>query len=102
MREYRFKAINSKGKWIEFGIECGWGMLLNPIDRDTICEHTGIGDIWEHDIIEHQGRRYEVIYHNGSYRCLDVENSGKKPKSLAYFVDMGAYSIGSKFDRGII
>ena len=121
MRDYRFKAISQEKEWEDNWIEgslcksdskcyivydndftVGCEQLISDrffeVNPDTLCEHTGIGDIWEHDILDYSGDRYEVVFENGSYigKCKDGLNL-----YLSFMLNDGATKIGNKFDGGV-
>ncbi len=116
MRDYRFKAKKLVDRtWAEgYFYKVGWkrdkwemftyvdlddGVVTFVIDPATICEHTGIGDIWEHDIFEYLGELLEVVFIDGAFRCMNGDKSfGTLHNALTYDV---IRKIGNKFDGGV-
>ena len=103
MRDIRFKAKTierySEDGWMEgnYSIHYGAGgefmfhELINSkqdyvIDPDTLCEYTGVVDIedrevWEHDIVERLGKgnvmhRHPIRFSNGAFQAIAPDGTG--------------------------
>ncbi|MEG2000999.1 MAG: hypothetical protein RR053_06375 [Evtepia sp.] len=43
------------------------GEYYYEVSPETVCEYSGVGNIWEHDILEIWGKSFEVIKQCGSF-----------------------------------
>lgn len=80
------------------------------IDRDTICEYTGLDDergvkIFEWDIVlgQEDNEEYVVVYMNGSFECFSLKTYGRiKGVFIRKFItlDNAKSVVGNIYDRG--
>lgn len=80
------------------------------IDRNTICEYTGLNDerdvkIFEGDIVlgQEDNEEYVVVYMNGSFECFSLKTYGRiKGVFIRKFItlDKAKRVVGNIYDRG--
>lgn len=80
------------------------------IDRDTICEYTGVKDkrgvkIFEGDIVlgQEDNEEYVVVYLNGSFECFSLKTYGRiKEVFIRKFITLGNAKsvVDNIYDRG--
>jgi YopX protein len=65
MREIKFRSWDNRSKTMDFP-----DSIANNIDGNKcqIEQYTGIKDWWEGDIAEFMGKRYIVVFQDGSFR----------------------------------
>lgn len=81
------------------------------IDRDTICEYTGLDDergvkIFEGDIVlgQEDKEEYVVVYVNGSFECFSLKTYGRIKTEVfirkIITLDNAKSVVGNIYDRG--
>lgn len=110
---YGLVSKQYKGHWAdEFDDEMTNenGVSGITIDRDTICEYTGVVDergvkIFEGDIVlgQEDNEEYAVVYMNGSFECFSLKTYGRiKEVFIRKFItlDNAKSVVGNIYDRG--
>ena len=112
-----FLSVNKTGKYFIRPI-CGSALSSEEVDKNTICQCTGLKDkngklIWENDIIKyHFGELYAQIRYGAYQICFDSKKaehigfyvdwseSSNYRKDLGYWINMvNAEAVGNIFDN---
>ena len=112
-----FLSVNKTGKYFIRPI-CGSALSSEEVDKNTICQCTGLKDkngklIWENDIIKyHFGELYAQIRYGAYQSCFDSKKaehigfyvdwseSSNYRKDLGYWINMvNAEAVGNIFDN---
>ena len=112
-----FLFVNKTGKYFIRPI-CGSALSSEEVDKNTICQCTGLKDkngklIWENDIIKyHFGELYAQIRYGAYQSCFDSKKaehigfyvdwseSSNYRKDLGYWINMvNAEAVGNIFDN---
>lgn len=110
---YGLVSKQYKGRWTEeFDDEMTDenGVSGITIDRNTICEYTGLDDergvkIFEGDIVlgQEDNEEYVVVYVNGSFECFSLKTYGCiKEVFIRKFITLGNAKsvVDNIYDRG--
>ena len=112
-----FLSVNKTGKYFIRPI-CGSALSSEEVDKNTICQCTGLKDrngklVWENDIIKyHFGELYAQIRYGAYQSCFDSKKaehigfyvdwseSSNYRKDLGYWINMvNAEAVGNIFDN---
>ena len=112
-----FLSVHKTGKYFIRPI-CGSALSSEEVDKNTICQCTGLKDrngklVWENDIIKyHFGELYAQIRYGAYQSCFDSKKaehigfyvdwseSSNYRKDLGYWINMvNAEAVGNIFDN---